>query len=208
MWRAKSLKRPWCWERLKAGEEGDRGWDGWTASLIQSTWTWANSGRWGGTGRPAFCSPWDCQQLDTTWRLNNNNQFGITCSRPPIHQELKVSFWQEKQQNRGTWKLSTFLSISWPFWGQYKGWTLILCNSHMYELCFLDSYRFLLSLLALRRQIFSWVSSMAVHSQEARLQAQSTLEVTCGSIWTNALQQIPWLLFRITQMTGNLPPTW
>ena len=28
------LKRPWCWERLKAGREGkDRGWDGWMASL-------------------------------------------------------------------------------------------------------------------------------------------------------------------------------
>ena len=29
-------KRPWCWERLRAREEGgDRGWDGWMASLIQ-----------------------------------------------------------------------------------------------------------------------------------------------------------------------------
>ena len=28
-------KRPWCWERLKAGgREDDRGWDGWMASLI------------------------------------------------------------------------------------------------------------------------------------------------------------------------------
>ena len=27
------LKRPWCWERLKTGREGDdRGWDGWMAS--------------------------------------------------------------------------------------------------------------------------------------------------------------------------------
>ena len=27
-------KRPWCWERLKAeGEGGNRGWDGWMASL-------------------------------------------------------------------------------------------------------------------------------------------------------------------------------
>ena len=27
-------KRPWCWERLKAGGEGDdRGWDGWMAPL-------------------------------------------------------------------------------------------------------------------------------------------------------------------------------
>ena len=32
-------KRPWWWERLKAGAEGDnRGWDGWTASPTQ--WTW------------------------------------------------------------------------------------------------------------------------------------------------------------------------
>ena len=29
------LKRPWCWERLKAeGEGDDRGWDGWMASPI------------------------------------------------------------------------------------------------------------------------------------------------------------------------------
>ena len=39
-------KRPWCWERLKAGEEGDdRGWDGWMASRTQWTWVWASSGR-------------------------------------------------------------------------------------------------------------------------------------------------------------------
>ena len=46
-------KSPWCWERLKAkGEEGVRGWDGWTASPTQGTWTWANSGRQWGTGWP------------------------------------------------------------------------------------------------------------------------------------------------------------
>ena len=28
-------KRPWCWERLKAGEGDDRGWDGWMASPTQ-----------------------------------------------------------------------------------------------------------------------------------------------------------------------------
>jgi len=33
-------KRPLCWERLRARREGgDRGWDGWTASLIQWIWT-------------------------------------------------------------------------------------------------------------------------------------------------------------------------
>ena len=39
------MKRPWCWERLKAGEEGDdRGWDSWMASPTQWTWVWASSG--------------------------------------------------------------------------------------------------------------------------------------------------------------------
>ena len=45
MQRADSLKRPWCWERLKAGEGGNRGWDGWMASLTPWTWVWANSRR-------------------------------------------------------------------------------------------------------------------------------------------------------------------
>ena len=44
--RANSWKRPWCWERLRAGREGcDRGWDGWIASSTRWTWVWANSGR-------------------------------------------------------------------------------------------------------------------------------------------------------------------
>ena len=39
-------KRLWCWERLRAGEEGgSRGWDGWMASPTQWTWVWASS-RW------------------------------------------------------------------------------------------------------------------------------------------------------------------
>ena len=46
-------KTPWCWERLReGGEGGDRGWDGWMASLIQETWVWANSRRWWRTGKP------------------------------------------------------------------------------------------------------------------------------------------------------------
>ena len=40
-------KRPWCWERLQAGGEGnDRGWDGWMASPTQQTWVWVDSGSW------------------------------------------------------------------------------------------------------------------------------------------------------------------
>ena len=47
------MKWPWCWERLKAGGEGDdRGWDGWLAPPTQWTWIWVNSGSWWWTGRP------------------------------------------------------------------------------------------------------------------------------------------------------------
>ena len=47
------LKRPWCWERLKAGREGDdRGWDRWIASLTRWTWIWVSSGSWWRTGKP------------------------------------------------------------------------------------------------------------------------------------------------------------
>ena len=38
-------KRLWCWERLKAGEGDDRGWDGWMALLTHWTWVWENSRR-------------------------------------------------------------------------------------------------------------------------------------------------------------------
>ena len=38
--------KDWCWERLKAGGEGDgQGWDGWMTSPTQWTCIWTNSGR-------------------------------------------------------------------------------------------------------------------------------------------------------------------
>ena len=47
------LKRPWCWERLRAGGEGDdRGWDGWKASPTEWIWVWVNSRSWWWAGRP------------------------------------------------------------------------------------------------------------------------------------------------------------
>ena len=59
-------KRPWCWERLKAGGEGDdRGWDGWMASSTQRTWVRANSGRWWRTGRPGVLQSMGSQSR--TW---------------------------------------------------------------------------------------------------------------------------------------------
>ena len=46
-------KRPWCWEGLGAGGEGDdRQWDGWMASPTRWTWIWVNSGSWWWAERP------------------------------------------------------------------------------------------------------------------------------------------------------------
>ena len=50
------LKRPWCWERLRAEREGDdRGWDGWMASPTQWTWVWTTPGVGDGQGSLACC---------------------------------------------------------------------------------------------------------------------------------------------------------
>ena len=62
------LKRPWCWERLRAGGEGDdRGWDGWMASLTQWTWVWVDSGSWWWTGRPGVLQFMGLQRVGHDW---------------------------------------------------------------------------------------------------------------------------------------------
>ena len=64
-------ERPWCWERLKAGGEGDgRGWDGWMASPTQWTWVWATLEAGDRQGSLVCCSPWGCKDSDPTEQLN------------------------------------------------------------------------------------------------------------------------------------------
>ena len=65
---ADSLKRPWCWEWLRArGEGDDKGWDGWMASLTQWTWVWINSGSWWWTGRPGMLHFMGSQKVGLDW---------------------------------------------------------------------------------------------------------------------------------------------
>ena len=62
------LKRPWCWERLKAGGKGDnRGWDGWMASLTRWRWVWASSGSWWWTGKPGVLQSMGSQTVRHDW---------------------------------------------------------------------------------------------------------------------------------------------
>ena len=77
------LKRPWCWERLKAGGEGDnRGRDGWMASPTWWTWVWASSGSWWWTGRPGVLQAMGSQILDMTEWLNWTMVFGFSAPTP------------------------------------------------------------------------------------------------------------------------------
>ena len=70
-------KRPWCWERLRAGGEGgNRGWDGWMASLTQWIWIWANSGRYWRTGKPGMLQSMGLQRVRHDW-VNNKNDFYV-----------------------------------------------------------------------------------------------------------------------------------
>ena len=62
------LKRPWWWERLKVGGEGDdRGWDSWMASPTYWTWLWVNSGSWWWTGRPGVLGFMGLQRVGHNW---------------------------------------------------------------------------------------------------------------------------------------------
>ena len=62
------LKRPWCWERLKA--EGDnRGWDGWHHQLKEHEFEWT-PGVGNGQGGLASCDSWGRKESDRTEPLN------------------------------------------------------------------------------------------------------------------------------------------
>ena len=50
--KSRLIRKDWCWERLKAREGDERGWDGWIASPTQWTWAWGNSRKWWRTGKP------------------------------------------------------------------------------------------------------------------------------------------------------------
>ena len=89
----------WCWERLKAGEEGDkRGWDGWMASPTRWTWVWASSGRWWWTGKPGVLQCMGLQRVVHDWVTELNWMQG--------------NFWNLK---KGKWWISFFPTFSASF---------------------------------------------------------------------------------------------
>ena len=106
-------KRPWCWQRLKIGREGDdRGWDGWMVSLTQWTWVGASSGSWWWTGKPGVLQSMGSQRVwDTTEWLNLLKPFPSHESLPPPSLALISSLvpclilWGTSQRPTGAWQM-------------------------------------------------------------------------------------------------------
>ena len=74
-------KRPWWWERLKTGGEGDdRGWGGWMASPAQRAWVWVNSGSWQWTGRSGVLQSMDSQNQTRLKRLSSSSSSTMLCT--------------------------------------------------------------------------------------------------------------------------------
>ena len=79
LWELTHWKSPWCWERLRAGGEGDdRGWDSWMVSLTQWTWLWVDSGSWWWTGRPGMLWFMGSQSVGHDWVTELNWNFEQT----------------------------------------------------------------------------------------------------------------------------------
>ena len=75
-------KRPWYWESLKMGGEGDdRVWDGWMASPMQWTWVWASFWRRKWLPTPVFLPG------------KSHGQKNLVGNSPCDHKESEMTEW-------------------------------------------------------------------------------------------------------------------
>ena len=86
------LKRPWCRERLKAGEGDDRGWDGWIAPPDGFAFKQAPGG---GEGQGAWCVVVHQVSKNQTWTTTTKKtievpwrRFGTNLSIPCSANEI------------------------------------------------------------------------------------------------------------------------
>ena len=95
------LKRPWCWERLSAGGEGEnRGWDGWMASPTQWTWVWVDSRSCWWAGRPGMLQFMGSQRVGHHWVTELN------------WTDAQKVFYQKRLQYKSAKALFAFISYA------------------------------------------------------------------------------------------------
>ena len=124
-------KRPWCWEGLGTGGEGDdREWDGWMASLTLWTWIWVNSGSSWWTGRPGMLRFMGSQRVGHDWVTELS---WLTTLMAESKYELKNLLMRMKEEsekaglklNIQKTKIMAYSPItSWHMWKKWRQWQI------------------------------------------------------------------------------------
>ena len=117
------LERPWCWERLKLGGEGDnRGSDCWMASPTQFAWVWVNSGSWWWTRGPGMLQSMGSQRIRQDWTTEMNRTELLPSSRSssvllhylPLEWHLQIWYWyidiSPSSNDFSSWLIQTGIS--------------------------------------------------------------------------------------------------
>ena len=107
-------KRPWCWERLKVGGEGDnRGWDAWMVSPTQWTWVWVSSGRWWWTGRPGMLQSMGSQRVAYDWATELNWTDCVLIKYPStlLARHLVANIWKMGHQSQAKMTFTLFITV-------------------------------------------------------------------------------------------------
>ena len=83
------------WERFKAGEEDDKGWDGGMASPTLCTWVWLSSGSWWWTGKPGELQSMGLQRAGHDWvtELTENSNNCINLNLPALNLYTSCGFY-------------------------------------------------------------------------------------------------------------------
>ena len=110
-------KRPWCWDGLRAGGEGDDGeWNGWMASPTQWMWVWASFRRWWRAGKTGVLQSLRLQWVRHYWVAEQEQQphfyEGILSMSYPLHfyMNFKISLFLQDYVICEKWYLHFFLS--------------------------------------------------------------------------------------------------
>ena len=84
-----------CTTKKGEGERGIRGRDGWMASLMQWTWTWTNSRRWWGTGRPGMLQSMGSQRVRHDWATEQPRDKKLNLETSVLSSFLSVNHWHK-----------------------------------------------------------------------------------------------------------------
>ena len=161
-WEELSLwKRPWHWERLKAGGD-DRGWDGWMAWW---TWVWASSGNWSWTGKPGM----SFKNLDMTkglnWTEDQINELPGFPWYPTLYHELLLYF--PIYICSGTMRPETWVSFFIPWFFSPMALKIYIFWLHHMACWILVLYFFNINLLNWRLITLKYFIGFAIHQHES-----------------------------------------